>query len=229
MITIIHGDDTVSSRQYYLDQKKIANNPVSFEGKTLALSDILQSLEGGGLFSDDKTIFIEEFFSSRKESKEYEEILKYLNNNKDKSVFFWENKDLSRLKNVFFKNAVLKAFTFLKDIFTFLDNIRPHNPHQVVLFHNLLKHTDPEVLFFLLIRQLRLLLAVSNPGGFEIDEVKRLAPWQKSKLNKQAHLFSTKELKLIYKTLYDIDLSQKTGSNESLSLSASIDFLLLNL
>ena len=78
-------------------------------------------------------------------------------------------------------------------------------------------------------RQFRLLLAVSEENSKDsIDEITRLAPWQKSKLEKQARLFQVDKLLSIYKKLYQIDLAQKTG-NLPFSLTASIDFLLADL
>ena len=68
MITIIHGNDTASSRKYYIDQKTA--DAFSFEGEKVSLTDLVQILEGGGLFSDSKKIFIDDFLSKRKQGKE---------------------------------------------------------------------------------------------------------------------------------------------------------------
>ncbi len=229
MLTIIHGDNVASSRQYYLEQKKQSPSPVVFDGKSLELSDLLQSFEGGNLFQDDKTIFIEDLLSTRKDSKDTQDILVYLEKNIDKPVFLWESKDVSRHKSPLFKKAIQKTFNFPKEIFLFLDSLQPRNPQQVGMFHRILKHLEAEAVFYLLVRQFRLLLAITDPLMSEIDEVKRLAPWQLTKLKKQARLFTLNELKNIYKKLYEIDLAQKTGANESVPLAQSIDFLLLEI
>ena len=60
------------------------------------------------------------------------------------------------------------------------------------------------------------------------EEVKKLAPWQKGKLTRQASMFGLDNLKKTYKKLYKIDKSQKTGSS-NLTLVQSIDFLLLEI
>ena len=62
----------------------------------------------------------------------------------------------------------------------------------------------------------------------DIEEVKRLAPWQKSKLMNQASMFEMKKLKEIYKKLYKIDKAQKTGAT-NLSLTQNIDIFLLEI
>ena len=61
-----------------------------------------------------------------------------------------------------------------------------------------------------------------------IDEVKRIAPWQKSKIVRQASLFGEEKLKLIYKKLYKIDKTTKTGKS-NLTLVQNIDILLLEI
>ncbi|MBI2622551.1 MAG: hypothetical protein HYW64_00425 [Candidatus Levybacteria bacterium] len=55
-----------------------------------------------------------------------------------------------------------------------------------------------------------------------------MAPWQKSKLQRQAFLFTKDALTKNFAQLYAIDLAQKTGSL-SLSLIQTIDFFLLDL
>lgn len=229
MIIIIHGDDIASSRKFYIEQRQKIASLVVFEGKKLTLTDLVQVFEGGGLFSDDKTVFIEELFSEKKESKEFDDIVSYLVKNSGNTVWIWENRDLSKVKNELFKKAVLKPFNFPKEIFTFLDSIRPDNQLQISLFHKVLQTTEPEVVFAMLVRQFRLVLALSDLSDERIDEVKRLAPWQLGKLKRQASLFSLDKLKTIYHKLFEIDLAQKTGANNSLSLSQSIDFFLLEI
>ena len=80
----------------------------------------------------------------------------------------------------------------------------------------------------MIIRQFRLLLGLSESSNNNIDEIKRLAPWQKSKLVRQASLFGVDKLKQIYKMLYKIDKSQKTGKSP-LTLVQDIDILMLEI
>ncbi|MDO8658308.1 MAG: hypothetical protein Q7K55_06205 [Candidatus Levybacteria bacterium] len=228
MITIIHGDDTASSRKYFIEQK--SNNSISFDGEKLTLTDLFQIFEGGGLFSDSKSLFVDSFFSKRKIGLEFDAIILYLNKiNKTDKIFFWEGKELSKKQLSFFKDSNIKIFKLPKPLFQFLDSIKPRNKNTIILFHSGLKYSEPELIFFMLIRQFRLLLALSDEKkGSEIDEVKRLAPWQTGKLKKQSNLFSHDKLKKIYKRLYEIDLGHKTG-NLNMSLIQAIDILLLEI
>jgi DNA polymerase III delta subunit len=97
------------------------------------------------------------------------------------------------------------------------------------LFHNALENgIKEEIILFMLQRQIRLLLSILDFGEKSIDEVERLASWQTGRLRSQSRLFTVSDLKKIYKRLYEIELGQKTGAL-SLSLSQSIDFLLLDI
>ena len=81
----------------------------------------------------------------------------------------------------------------------------------------------------MIIRQFRLLLAIfeeSDKG--QVDEIKNMQPWQKARLQKQASFFTETHLKNIYNKIYNIEISQKTGTS-ILSLPQVIDFLLLSI
>ncbi|MDO8659656.1 MAG: hypothetical protein Q7K54_03580, partial [Candidatus Parcubacteria bacterium] len=244
MITIIHGDDIASSRRYFVEQKNRDKDSIVFDGEKLMLSDVLQVLDGGLLFSEAKQIYIEGFFSKKKPGKEFDDIVSRIQSFKDAQIYFWEGKTLTKKYTSLFKNSEIKVFNIPKDIFTFLENIYPGNKKSLILFHNSLKTNEVELIFFMIIRQFRLLLAVSKchlfepepqsrrpelvSGSSSIDEIKRLAPWQISKLQRQSHFFSCQRLKDFYKKLYEIDLAQKTGTLP-LSLIQSIDLLLVSL
>jgi len=229
MITIIHGDDIASSRKYFVEQKNRDKDSIIFDGEKLMLSDVLQVLDGGLLFSEAKQIYIEGFFSKKKPGKEFDEIISFVEKSKEARIFFWEGKTLTKKYTSLFKNSQIKVFNIPKDIFAFLDSIYPNNNKSLVLFHNSLKTNEVELIFFMIIRQFRLLLAVSDPKADKtIDEAKRLAPWQTGRLKRQASNFPADELKNTYKKLYEIDLAQKTGTLP-LSLIQSIDLLLVSL
>lgn len=231
MITIIHGDDTASSRNYLLEQKDQNNNSLIFEGKNITVNDLIQAMETGELFSTSKVLFIENFFSGRKPAKEFDAIIKYLGKKHLKNeIFFWEEKELTKKSLNVFANAQVKTFTIPKSLFAFLDSIKPENgKNLIVIFHQSLENAQPEQIMYMIIRQIRLLLSFSELGNLEaIDETSKLAPWQKSKLEKQAKLFNPSSLREIYSKLFEIDLAQKTGTL-SMPLSQAIDFLLLDI
>lgn len=230
MITLIHGDDIVFSRNFFIKERQEKKDSYSFSGDNIMLTDIVQITEGNSLFGTTKTIFIEELLAKKKLSKETEEIINYLNkNNNNIELFLWEGKILTPKQLSLFPKSLVKLFKLPQTVFTFLDELKPNSGAKLIsLFHQTLKNSEAEFIFYMLIRQFRLLIALSSNSKDNIDEVKRLSPWQKSKLQKQANLFSISNLANTYKKLYEIDLKQKTGKL-NLNLTQSIDFLLLDL
>lgn len=230
MLTIIHGSDTAASRKYFLDEKERYTDAVILEADKVNLTDLAQILEGGGLFGETKYVFIEQFLTKRKKSGDYKDILEYLENHADENtIFLWENKELEIGTLKALKRPIIKAFKLPQSLFQLLDEIKPGNgEHLVKLFHQTIETAETEMVFFMLIRQIRLLLALNEDPQTEkaIDEIKRMQPWQKTKLQKQASLFETEELVAIYAQLYHIEKGQKTGGLNT-SLVSAIDFLLL--
>lgn len=234
MITVIHGDDSAASRKYFLEKKD--KDTHIFDGEKLSFLELVELTQGSELFSKTQAIFIEDFVSKRKPSKEFDQILDYIKKNSSKmDVNFWEGKELTKKQLSYFGNqATIKAFKIPQTTFAFLDSIKPKNTGRLInLFHQTLQNQDEDFIFYMMVRQFRLLLAFSErhperSEGSEIDEVKRLAPWQKSKLKTQAKLFSGDALKNIYQRLYEIDLAYKTG-RLSVPLQTAIDFLLMDI
>lgn len=230
MITIVHGDDIVSSRKYLSEEKQRQKNFVIFEAEALTITDLVQNIEGKSLF-DEKTAIVVENFLSKKVSKDTEEIVSFLNKHAgDSNVVFWEGKEISKKSLGRFSKSVNKLFKFPQRLFLFLDSIKPRGGKDIIsLFHETIKNVEVELVFFMLIRQFRLLLALSDEKSEgTIDEVLRLAPWQRSKLTKQAQLFTKEELKNTYSKLCKIDVMQKTGGL-NYKLTQAIDFFLLEI
>lgn len=253
MLTIIHGDNISASRKYFLDEKEKYKEIQILDGGKITLTDLAQIFDGGELFSDNKTVFIEQFFTKRKKSKERDNLIDALQKySKENNLFLWEGKELEKSVLNSFKAANIKLFKLPQTLFLFIDSIKPDNGKQLIsLFHQTLETTDVEMIFFMMVRQVRLLLALmpslreaerrSNPNKEiaalptvarndenKIDELKRLAPWQKTKLQQQANLFDQKQLLNLYKKLFLLEIGQKTGNLPNTILT-SIDFLLLEI
>ena len=231
MITIIHGDDIAASRSFLLEQKQKDKNVVSFFGG-FSISDLVQNIEGSSLFFETKTIAIEDFFAMvKKKSREITEIADFINRcEKKANIFFWEGKELGKRDLSLFPKALVKQFKLPKALFSCLDNLLPNNGKNSILsFHKALQTSALELVIFMIQRQFRLLLALSDSHTAEnIDEAIRLASWQRQRLERQSSCFSQKKLKEIYRKLYEIELAQRTG-NLNLTLTQSIDFLLLGI
>lgn len=233
MITIVHGDDISESRNYFQELKHKQKDLVLFDGNKLTITDLVQNIEGSSLFGSTKAIFIEEFLTRfKKANKESKEILDFIiKNSKVANFAMWESKVILKRDLSSFKDTIVKTFKLPKNIFLFLDNLRPGNSKNLLsLFHQALDSgISEELVLFMLQRQIRILMALSDPTDeAQVDELLRMASWQMGKLEKQTKLFEISSLKKIYKELYEIEIGQKTGTL-SLSLIQSIDILLLDI
>ncbi|MSU25914.1 MAG: hypothetical protein EXS44_01460 [Candidatus Levybacteria bacterium] len=229
MITIIHGDDFSKSRNYYLLIRQKVDNPVIFEGKKITLTLLMQCVDGSGLFSETKSIFIENFFLGKK-SNEFTEIIIFIKKNSQMYQFYlWEDKSITKKDlSLLPVDSINVSFLLPSIIFTFLDNIKPNNIKNIDLFHKVLQIEEVQLIFSMLVSRFRLLLTIKDEIPEQINELKRLQPWQKIKIRKQSQYFSPKYLIEVYRKLAIIDSDIKIGTN-SLSLSQSIDFFLLSL
>lgn len=230
MISIIHGSDTAASRKYFLDLKQSNKDSVLIDGPTVTLTDLVQYFEGGELFSERKDFFIENLLGKRKKSKDLDKIIEVINNNAlDNNIYIWESKEITPPNIKSFAKPILKNYKLPPTLFVFLESIKPNNgKNSLQLFHKAIESADAEMVFFMLIRQIRTLLALSDPTQDQIDEVKRMAPWQEGKIRVQAKLFDREELINIYAKLFEIEKGMKTGNLNS-DLLTAIDFLLLEI
>lgn len=230
MITIIHGADIATSRKYFLDLKEKEKDTLSINGQTLNITDLVQYFDGGELFSTPKSFFIEQLLSKKKKSNELDQLINQINKHaQENNIYIWEEKDITPASLNSFKNSQVKQFKLPQTLFTFVENIKPGNGREMIkLFHETIKTSDTEMIFFMIVRQIRMLLCVIEPGSDAIDEVKRMAPWLRGKLERQADLFEIDELKRLYAKLFELEKGLKTG-NLPMPLTQAIDFLLLGI
>lgn len=229
MITIIHGDDIVKSRHKLTT---LITTFADFEiiqltGTNARLEDIIQVFESQSLFGSKKLLILERFIET-KDKKLVATVLNHLKKRLEHDVIFWEPKEIRKeLLLLFPKQSAVHFFKQEQRIFQFLDTIKPGNVSKTLtLLHQLLQKESPELVFYMLVRQFRLLLAITTGSG--ISEAKRLAPWQRSKLERQARQFGKEKLIAIYQKLFQTELELKTGAN-ALPLTASLDLFLADL
>ena len=230
MITLIYGDDTAASRNYLFELKSRTGSSVYFEGDKVSITDLVQELDSESLFQEQKTIILEQLLTKKKAGKEKETILSYLHDKAiENEIILWEGKDLEKKTLSGFRYANLKQFKIPQTLFLFLDNIKPNNTSKLISsFHQAAQKTELEMIFFMLIRQFRLLLSLKEQTQALIEETKRLAPWQKEKLQRQANLFDKKQLINLYTKLAKIDQANKTGTLNR-PFASAIDFFLLEI
>lgn len=227
MITIIHGNDLAKSRQAFTDYKLKYPEASITDGQSITLTQASQILEGGELFSVQKVLFIENFITRRKISSDFDDLNNFFQTHAGTNeIFFWEGREIDAKSLAKYHNAIIRLYKLPEALFYFLDCIRPGNTKQILtLFHQLLTVQDEEAVFYMLIRQIRILIALNQDKIGRIDEIKRMKEWQIAKLKKQSKLFNPSELTDIYNYLFNLELSYKTGKLP-VSLTSSIDILL---
>jgi hypothetical protein len=230
MITIIHGDDIAASRNFLNEVRQKNSEVTLLNGEGLSVTDLMQIVDGGGLFTTEKIIFIENFYSKRKTLKEFDALVTILKENTlEHEIILWEGKELDKKSLSLFGHATVKTYKLPQTLFLFLDSLKPKQGKNLVQLYQKVRTTvDSEMVFFMLIRQVRLLLALSQKSTEQIDEVKRLAPWQINKLQKQAALFTKQELVALHTKLYVLDNELKTGQLPT-SLTIALDILLIDI
>ena len=231
MITIIHGDSIDESREYFLKIRATFQNILSLGGQNIIKEDLINFFSGGNLFFEEKNLAIENLLSENKTGKNLDELIAILNEHERKSnIILWEGKEVSQKNLSLFPKASIEIFKIPKLIFNFLDNIKPGNGENlIVVFHKLLENTPTEAILYMMVRQLRFLIAVtSSDKSDKIEELSKIAPWQRGRFERQAVFFGQGRLITLYHKLYNIDLSSKTGTL-NMPMADAIDFLLLDI
>ncbi|HLB60814.1 MAG TPA: hypothetical protein VJL83_04400 [Patescibacteria group bacterium] len=232
MITILHGDDVLQSRdalQQFIEQQQ-GKEVVRLEGKSLDRTLLVQSLESHSLFENERVVVIENLLSSQRSPKQRTELAAYLKRGSfDADVLLWEGKPVGKyiisLKKQ--KSVQVREFKMPSIIFKLVDSLRPGSASVcLALLNETLANTVPEIVFTMLVRQFRLLLALSSHA--DIEETKRLAPWQAGKMRHQARLFTTEQLTNLYHELMLIDFRVKTGKTP-LSLTKHLEQFMIKL
>lgn len=229
MIKVFSGDNQAASREAYLntiqqmqEQKGLADK-VDLLGDKVTLPELQQAIDTMSFFSSGRLVCIENLLS-RRDSKEKKEILSYLTNyTGDTQIILWEKQALTPSVKKKISTLNHQEFKFSQKLFTFLDSIKPGNYSQSIsLLNQTLLTESPELVFAMLIRQIRLLIQVADKGDV------RLAPWQRSRLEMQARALGLKTLLKFHDQLLQIDIDQKS-SNKLLSLEQNLDRLILSI
>ena len=229
---ILHGENIVASR-LALEEKingfkaKGVDEIVSLDGMKLELTDLKQALESTSLLGKDRLVVIENLLSSPKSKKKEEEVNYLVKVDPKSLLILWEAKEISAagLKKLAAK-ARVSVFKIPPLIFKFLDSIWPQNKKNALeLLHQCFQVDKPEMVFYMLCRQIRLLIIARDLGAKGLSS---LASWQQAKFLRQGEKFSLEQLLGIHRKLLRIDYEQKTG-RAVLPLASQLDLLIADL
>lgn len=228
MLTIIHGDNIKDSREFYFQSRQKFPSAKILQGDKIAFTDLVEAVEGNGLFTNDNVqdIFIETLLTKKHAGKELDGFIQYLSQHADAKITLWEQKQLDKKLLNKFTKAQIREFSYPQTLFQFLDALGPKNTAQLIkLYHQTLQSVEVEVILFMITKQIRLLLGLKDTQGSMISEIRFMQPWQKPKLEKQAKLFTIEQLLFLHGKLYDFDWGYKSGALAT-SLEDSLDFFL---
>jgi hypothetical protein len=115
------------------------------------------------------------------------------------------------------------SFKLPKAIFKLMESLRPGNGRTALrLFEEVCKTQPAEMVFVMMVRQIRLLLQIK--AGVSL----KMAPWQMNQLRAQTSAFETGQLLDLHKKMLRIDIDVKTGNN-LLRLPHLLDALVVSL
>ncbi|MEK7633404.1 MAG: hypothetical protein AAB437_01000 [Patescibacteria group bacterium] len=224
MLTVVCGEDSIASRNYFLEQEKYFREK-DFEIVNL---DVKQVLELNDSEASSASLFSQKiiYFASGLNKK----ILKKLNVKTEKKIkdiifskeihlYDWEEEITSRdLKSI--KGIVIKEFKPSQNIFKLLDSCYPGNFKTFITTLNILsKSTEDIFIFIMLARHMRNILIVKMG-----DKIPKLMSWQIAKLSNQAKYWRLENLINFYQGLHRIDVNSKTNGTP-FSVKKSLEIL----
>src|SRR3989344_623273 len=222
MLTIICGENTSASRNFYISLKKDYQNK-GYEIRDISYSEIENInrwlADSPSLFSNKKVFFsqrLNKFF--KKDNKKFVEDLQLIEKMKDVDLIDWEEVSGWELKIK--KIGIVKEFKPDQTIFKLLDSVYPGNRLTFISQLNTLNQSlDENFIFIMLVRYIRNLIIITEDGV-----PPRMQSWQTYKLKSQASRWKKENLVNFYEALFRVETGLKTGSNP-FSIKESLDIL----
>ncbi|MFA6532666.1 MAG: hypothetical protein WCT22_01555 [Patescibacteria group bacterium] len=224
MLTIICGEDSIASRNYFTDQQKLLKEK-DFEIVNVDYHQVLELDETGdsetSLFASKRAYFTQGLNKKvfKKMSDRNEKKIKAIINSKDVQVYDWEEETSARdLKSI--KGIIIKEFKPDKNIFKLLDSCYPGNLKTFIDTLNTLSESTEDIfIFIMLARHMRNIL-ITKTG----EKIPKLMSWQIGKLANQAKYWELQNLINFYQGLHRIDVNSKTNGTP-FSVKKSLDIL----
>ncbi|HEX6977488.1 MAG TPA: hypothetical protein VF185_04030 [Patescibacteria group bacterium] len=207
-IILIHGEDAITSRNYYLSLVEKAKSE-GFTVRDISSEtnlDLGEKLSGQSLF-EEKILFIHEKLKNLTVKD-----LKWIKEKSGKYngdlLLWYDGNTPVKVVNSFPKGINIKKFDLPKIIFNFLDSFYPGNcKNSLALLSKLLESQPVELVFAMLTRHIRDLYWVSK----ENKDLPSYQSWRIAKLKKQASYFTPNKLKRIINFASEADVKTKTS------------------
>lgn len=210
MLTIIHGENVVASRNYLLGQidqgKKGGQEALFLDERSFTPEKLVAALEKD-LFGQQKLVVFESF--SRLNPSQKKEGIKIIKNHPEAPLFLWEGKALPASFLKAFPTAQVRLFKPSAIIFQFLDSISVgSNQRAIFLLNQVFKKEETGLILYYLSKRVNDLIFIKEKREEKVSARKN---WQKEKLKKQAENFSQKQLVSFLCQLVWLDYQQKSG------------------
>jgi DNA polymerase III delta subunit len=230
MITLLHGDDIVKSRNelFALRESFKGQEIREINGKSIDEALLIQSLSSNSLFGEKVVVIIENLCTGMgKKTKRLEELLAIIKQEeKNAQIILWEEKEVGKTAATALGSSTnVRLFKLPTIIFQFLDGVHPRNLSGSLLLLNQILVDEPEELVHaMLLKRIRQLLFLQS--GIVPDS---LQSWQVGRLTNQLKFFTLKGLISLYHDMVRAEYQIKSGAS-STSLTEQIQrYLLLNL
>ncbi len=211
MLIIVCGENSVSSRDYFLELRKKykeKNYEIIYISPD-SLQTVVDSSQSQTLFGL-KQIFTTEGLSKKisKKGDKIMELLDKIAHLKDSILITWEEGIGKRNLN-FTEMGQIKEFKPGKNIFQLLDLCYPANLKNFLnMLENITSEKNEMFVYLMLIRHIRNLLLLKIGAN-----ISGLQQWQLGKLSHQVGYWKENQLISFYDKLLGIDISTKTGKN----------------
>lgn len=228
MIILLHGDDITkvgTKRQELTEREGIIK---TLDLKKATLEEVLDTVKSEGLFTDKKTIILQNIKSLHhtKRKKLTSELSNFKKDTNTKIIILQETV-LDKKTTAQMQLDQEFKFELPKYFFMFLDALAPRNAEKL---HDLIakmnKSIEGEQLFYATVNRMRLIVMQKTGNPEQFDEVKRVNPWVRQKLGAQASQWSQDNITSFYKGLMDIEFGMKTSSLP-LTTTKHLDLLIL--
>jgi hypothetical protein len=210
MLTIVHGENVVASRNYLLSQidqfKKKSQEVLFLDEKNFTPENLVAALEKD-LFGQQKVVVFESF--SRLKPNQKKEATEIIKQHPEGILFLWEAKTLPASFFKPFPKSQARLFKPSPILFQFLDALSPKNKQKAIfLLGQVLKKEETGLVFYFLTRRISDLILIKENHE---EKVSARQAWQKEKLKKQAQDFSQEKLTDFLCQLIWLDYQQKSG------------------
>lgn len=226
MVRILHGDNTVASRNELTRLKTEASGKEirDIDGKHATEQMLRQALESSSLFGNTLLVVIENLFTTLgKKQKEVKTIANVVQTaSGDVDVILWEPKELGKTVLGYFPKANVALFKMPVVLFEFLDSIKPGGARQTLSLLEKTLEKEPEelILYMIQSRVRQLITAKDNALPSSVS------PWQRSRLTNQSKSFTMDKLLFMHKQILAAEYSFKTGTTPLTLTQLIIEFII---